>query len=73
MIRASKSTGAVGDAEAGQVNSVTSQNNFIDDCAGLTLTNGAQVAGGSCNGITMGEIPSQVCYSKRLENLLTFL
>ncbi len=31
--------------------------NFINFCAGQTLTNGKQVAGGSCNGIPMGRIP----------------
>jgi hypothetical protein len=31
---------------------MTSDNaNFINFCAGKTLTNGLQIAGGSCNGI----------------------
>jgi hypothetical protein len=38
-------------AEAGQANSQTSQNNFINFCSGKTLTNGLQIVGGSCNGI----------------------
>jgi transcription initiation factor TFIID subunit 15 len=33
--------------------------NFINFCTGKTLTNGQQVTGGSCNGIVMGDIPSQ--------------
>ena len=32
--------------------------NFINFCAGKTLTNGIQQKGGSCNGIVMGDIPS---------------
>lgn len=49
----------VGDAtESGTTQSQTSNNNFINDCDGQTLTNGAQVTGGSCNGIVMGAIPS---------------
>ena len=32
--------------------------NFINFCTGKTKTNGQQVTGGSCNGIVMGEIPS---------------
>ena len=38
-------------AEAGQAKSQISQNNFINFCAGKTLTNGLQIVGGSCNGI----------------------
>ena len=38
-------------AEAGQAKSQTSRNNFINFCAGKTLTNGLQIVGGSCNGI----------------------
>lgn len=34
------------------------QANFINVCTGKTLTNGKQVTGGSCNGVTMGDIPS---------------
>lgn len=41
----------VGAAEAGQALSATSQNNFINNCAGKTLTNGLQITQGSCNGI----------------------
>jgi len=36
---------------AEQAKSLTSTNNFINFCAGKTLTNGLQVQGGSCNGI----------------------
>ena len=32
--------------------------NFINFCAGQELTNGRQVATGSCNGIPMGKIPA---------------
>lgn len=39
-------------AEAGQAKSQTSQNNFINFCSGQTLTNGLQIVGGSCNGIS---------------------
>ena len=39
-------------AEAGEANSLTSQNNFINNCAGKTLTNGLQITTGSCNGIS---------------------
>lgn len=38
-------------SEAGQAKSLTSQNNFINNCAGKTLTNGLQITTGSCNGI----------------------
>lgn len=38
-------------AEDGQAASATSQNNFINECAGKTLTNGLQITEGSCNGI----------------------
>ena len=41
----------------GQAKSATSQNNFINGCAGKTLTNGLQVQGGSCNGIR--KLPAQ--------------
>jgi hypothetical protein len=39
-------------AEAGEANSLTSQNNFINNCVGKTLTNGLQITSGSCNGIS---------------------
>jgi hypothetical protein len=39
-------------SEAGQAESTTSQNNFINNCAGKTLTNGLQITTGSCNGIS---------------------
>ena len=38
--------------EAAQAKSLTSQNNFINNCAGKTLTNGLQITTGSCNGIS---------------------
>lgn len=41
----------IGAAEVGQAKSLTSTNNFINNCAGKTLTNGLQITGGSCNGI----------------------
>ncbi|EXJ80665.1 hypothetical protein A1O3_06949 [Capronia epimyces CBS 606.96] len=53
---ASNSPGGAGDA--GQAPSDTDPANFINFCTGKTLTNGAQVTGGSCNGIVMGDIPS---------------
>lgn len=43
-------------ATAGQADSLTSNNNFINDCAGKVLTNGQQIKTGSCNGIPMGDI-----------------
>jgi hypothetical protein len=41
----------IGSNEAQQAKSLTSQNNFINNCAGKTLTNGLQITTGSCNGI----------------------
>ena len=46
------------DIAAGQSNSKTDPANFINFCTGKTLTNGKQVTQGSCNGVVMGEIPS---------------
>lgn len=46
-------------SQAGQVASATDAANFINFCAGKTLTNGLQNKAGSCNGIVMGQIPSQ--------------
>ncbi|KAL8988689.1 MAG: hypothetical protein Q9177_002274 [Variospora cf. flavescens] len=57
---ASAATGQ-GNAEgvkAGQAESATDETNFINFCSGKTLTNGAQLDGGSCNGIPMGDIPA---------------
>ncbi|RKF59598.1 putative ribosomal protein s17, partial [Erysiphe neolycopersici] len=48
-----------GKADPGQVKSDTSDENFINICAGKTLTNGKQIEAGSCNGIPMGDIPSK--------------
>lgn len=44
-------------AEDGQAASATSQNNFINECAGKTLTNGLQITDGSCNGIRKYQAP----------------
>lgn len=41
---------------AGQVASLTSKNNFINYCAGKTITNGQQITTGSCDPIPMGDI-----------------
>ncbi|KAK1983201.1 hypothetical protein LZ30DRAFT_563010, partial [Colletotrichum cereale] len=46
-------------AKAGQAPAATDKDNFINFCEGQTITNGQQLAGGSCNGIPMGRIPSQ--------------
>ncbi|TGZ80234.1 hypothetical protein EX30DRAFT_64216 [Ascodesmis nigricans] len=57
---ASKATGQNGGTPAaGQSNSLTDDANFINFCSGKQTTNGQQVRGGSCNGIVMGDIPSQ--------------
>ncbi|KAH8661673.1 hypothetical protein BGZ60DRAFT_433475 [Tricladium varicosporioides] len=53
----------------GQSKSATSQNNFINNCAGKTLTNGLQVTTGSCNGITMGDIPAKTAM---VSSVITF-
>ncbi|KAK4935071.1 hypothetical protein LTR10_023803 [Elasticomyces elasticus] len=45
-------------SEAGTSPSDTDNANFINFCSGKTLTNGLQVTAGSCNGIVMGDIPS---------------
>ena len=41
----------IGGNEAFEAASATSKNNFINFCAGETLTNGLQIVTGSCNGI----------------------
>jgi hypothetical protein len=48
-------------AEAGQVASLTSKNNFINFCKGqgLPLTNGQQIKTGSCNPAPMGIMAAQ--------------
>nr|VWO97146.1 Non-specific serine/threonine protein kinase (EC [Ganoderma boninense] len=49
-------------AEAGQVASLTSSNNFINFCAtvpNLPITNGQQITTGSCNPAPMGVIAAQ--------------
>jgi hypothetical protein len=45
-------TTQIGANVANQAPSLTSQNNFINNCAGKTLTNGLQITTGSCNGIS---------------------
>ncbi|KZL77138.1 ribosomal protein S17 [Colletotrichum tofieldiae] len=45
--------------KAGQAKSETDKDNFINFCAGQTITNGQQITAGSCNGIPMGKIPAQ--------------
>lgn len=45
-------------AKAGQSPSATDNDNFINFCRGQTITNGAQIKTGSCNGIPMGKLPS---------------
>ncbi|KAG1908614.1 uncharacterized protein F5891DRAFT_994182 [Suillus fuscotomentosus] len=50
-----------GQPTAGQVASLTSSNNFINFCLttpNAPITNGQQIAGGSCNPAPMGSIPS---------------
>lgn len=47
-------------AEDGQAASATSQNNFINECAGKTLTNGLQITEGSCNGIRKYNFPRPI-------------
>lgn len=42
---------SIGANEANQAKSLTSTNNFINNCVGKTLTNGFQNTQGSCNGI----------------------
>jgi hypothetical protein len=42
---------------ATQALSLTSRNNFINHCAGKTLTNGLQFTTGSCNGIRKFLLP----------------
>lgn len=54
-----KLTGQAGTPEAGQVNSLTSANNFINFCLtqnGVPITNGLQTKTGSCNPTIMGRI-----------------
>lgn len=57
LSKGSESDG-LNNATAGTSASLTSTNNFINFCAGKTITNGQQVADGSCNPIPMGQIPS---------------
>ncbi|GKT88384.1 LOW QUALITY PROTEIN: ribosomal protein S17 [Colletotrichum tofieldiae] len=40
-------------------NHPSDKDNFINFCAGQTITNGQQITAGSCNGIPMGKIPAQ--------------
>ncbi|KIN01184.1 hypothetical protein OIDMADRAFT_198448 [Oidiodendron maius Zn] len=59
----------IGANEVGQAKSATSQNNFINNCAGKTLTNGLQITTGSCNGISMGDIPAK---TNMVSSIITF-
>jgi hypothetical protein len=59
----------IGSAEVGQALSLTSQNNFINNCVGKTLTNGLQITTGSCNGIPMGDIPAK---ANMISAIITF-
>ncbi|TGO61193.1 hypothetical protein BCON_0029g00340 [Botryotinia convoluta] len=59
----------IGGNEAFEAASATSQNNFINFCAGETLTNGLQIVTGSCNGIPMGQIPAK---NKMMSSIITF-
>ncbi|OAA65618.1 hypothetical protein SPI_02405 [Niveomyces insectorum RCEF 264] len=43
----------------GQSPSETDDANFINFCAGRTLTNGRQLAASSCNGVPMGRLPAR--------------
>jgi len=56
---ASAATGQDGGGDPAQADSLTDEANFINFCTGKTITNGAQVVDGSCNGIVMGDIPDQ--------------
>ncbi|RKF80644.1 putative ribosomal protein s17 [Golovinomyces cichoracearum] len=67
--KASASTGNDGKAADGQVDSKTSDENFINFCSGKTLTDGKQIEGGSCNGIVMGDIPSK---NSMVATIITF-
>ncbi|KAF7870474.1 hypothetical protein EAF04_004218 [Stromatinia cepivora] len=59
----------IGGNEASEAASATSRNNFINFCAGDTLTNGLQIVTGSCNGIPMGQIPAK---TKMMSSIITF-
>lgn len=62
--------GSVGGViDPGQAASSTSKNNFINNCAGKTLTNGLQIVTGSCNGIPMGDIPAKTAM---VSSIITF-
>ncbi|KAM3075279.1 hypothetical protein ACMFMG_007278 [Clarireedia jacksonii] len=56
-------------SEAFEARSATSQNNFMNFCAGQTLTNGLQITTGSCNGIPMGQLPAK---NKMMSSIITF-
>lgn len=57
-VQAGSNSQGTPDIAAGQSNSKTDPFNFINFCTGKTITNGKQVTQGSCNGIVMGDIPS---------------
>ncbi|TQS33895.1 hypothetical protein Golomagni_05747 [Golovinomyces magnicellulatus] len=67
--KASASTGQDGKAAEGQAESKTSNENFINFCSGKTLTDGKQIKTGSCNGIVMGDIPSN---TNMVASIITF-
>ncbi|KAF2436085.1 hypothetical protein EJ08DRAFT_579045 [Tothia fuscella] len=56
---ASSATGQGTTSGPNQIESTADSANFINYCSGKTLTNGQQVKTGSCNGIVMGDLPSQ--------------
>jgi hypothetical protein len=59
LVQENSSRNGLNASNPAQVASLTSTNNFINFCAGQTITNGQQVVEGSCNGIVMGQIPSK--------------
>ena len=60
IAKAFQQTGLEGQADPGEVASLTSPDNFINFCLTTKqpITNGQQVKGGSCNPAPMGSIPS---------------
>ncbi|KAE8453251.1 hypothetical protein EG329_011318 [Mollisiaceae sp. DMI_Dod_QoI] len=59
----------IGANEANQAKSQISTNNFINFCAGKTLSNGLQITTGSCNGIPMGDLPAKTAM---VSSVITF-
>ncbi|KAL2822146.1 hypothetical protein BDW59DRAFT_173957 [Aspergillus cavernicola] len=56
---ASQHDGLPSNNSIGYAPSATDAANFINHCSKTTLTNGESFTGGSCNGIVMGNIPSE--------------